>query len=76
MQLLAEEISKRLETEPHYAVYEPELSRVWPKNHGNREAEIRKFAEEYGLELRYYKDDLCAIFSKKLTQSASLWYRY
>jgi hypothetical protein len=64
MQLLVDEISTCLETEPHFAIYEPDLDRVWPKNGINREAEIRKFAAEHGWELRYYKDGFCAIFAK------------
>src|SRR4051794_40116748 len=63
-QQIVHEISSRLASDSHFAIYEPDLNRVWPKNGINREAEIRKFAAEHGWELRYYKDGLCAIFAK------------
>jgi len=31
----------------------------------NRELEIAQFAKQYGLQLAFYKQGLCAIFEKK-----------
>ena len=64
MRILAGEIAKELKSANHYAVYEPEITRVWPHNGHKREAKIASFAEEHGWRLRYYKDGFCAIFDK------------
>jgi hypothetical protein len=53
-----------LEEAKQYGVYEPELSRVWPRNGESRKVEIELFAKKYGFRLRYYKDEFCAIFDK------------
>jgi len=63
MKILASQLAKELERANHCAVYEPEITRVWPHNGNKREAEIASFAEEHGW-LRYYKDGFCAIFDK------------
>jgi hypothetical protein len=57
-------IAKELKKAKQCGVYEPELSRFWPKNGNTREAEIALFAELHGLRLRYYKEGFCAIFDK------------
>jgi hypothetical protein len=64
MRILASQIAKELERANHCAVYEPEITRVWPHNGHKREAKIASFAEEHGWRLRYYKDGFCAIFDK------------
>jgi hypothetical protein len=64
MKILVSRIAEELRKANHCAVYEPELTRVWP-NTTNREAEIASFAEEHGWRLRHFKDGFCAIFDKK-----------
>ncbi len=64
MQILARRIAKELKSAKHYAVYEPELTGVWPHNGNCREREVTLFAEQHGLRLRYYKQGFCAIFDK------------
>ncbi|HEY6185899.1 MAG TPA: hypothetical protein VIW67_26895 [Terriglobales bacterium] len=46
----------------HCAVYEPELSRMWPRDGGAREEEVARFAKQHGWRLRVYKEGFCAIF--------------
>jgi hypothetical protein len=69
MKILAKRIRHELKahTGPrrHCAVYEPELQRIWPIDEKNRESKIARFAMEYGFQLRFYKQGLCAIFEKK-----------
>ncbi len=64
MKILASKISEELKKAPHYAVYEPDLSRVWPYDGTQREREIASFAKVHGWRLRYYKEGFCAIFDK------------
>ena len=64
MEILASRITEELKSANHCAVYEPELSRVWPTNGKRSEAAVTLFAEKCGLRLRYYKDGFCAIFDK------------
>jgi hypothetical protein len=64
MKILASRIAKELDKANHYAVYEPELTRVWPASGRRREAEIAMFAEQHGWRLRFYKENFCAIFDK------------
>jgi hypothetical protein len=64
MRILASRIASELNKANHCAVYEPELTRVWPHNGKQREAKIVLFAEKHGWRLRYYKDGFCAIFDK------------
>lgn len=64
MQILANRIAKELTSGTHCAVYEPELSRVWPSNGKTREAKIAAFAQQNGWRLRFYKEGFCAIFDK------------
>ena len=40
MKILAGQIAKELKVANHCAVYEPELTRVWPRNGKRREAAI------------------------------------
>jgi len=66
MQTLASQIAEKLKTATHYAVYEPELTRVWPRENNdiNRRAKIETFAASHGWRLRFYRDGLCTIFDK------------
>lgn len=70
MQKLAQRIAEELQTANHYAVYQPDLARLWPeKDPRKREQEITQFAQRHGWRLRFYKDDLVAIFDKAPTQA-------
>lgn len=64
MRTLASRIAKELEKAKHCAVYEPELTRVWPERE-DREEQITSFAEQHGWRLRHFKDGFCAIFDKE-----------
>jgi len=64
MKILATRIAKELKSAKHCAVYEPEMTRVWPDEE-NREAQIALFAKQHGWRLRYYRDGFCAIFDKE-----------
>jgi len=65
MQILASQIAKELEQANHCAVYEPDLTRVWPRNGKTREVQVALFAQRNGWRLRFYKDGFCAIFDKE-----------
>jgi hypothetical protein len=67
MKVLASKIAKELEVANHCAIYEPEISRVWPTNGERREAKIASFAKEHGWRLRHYKDKFFAIFDRDQT---------
>jgi hypothetical protein len=64
MKILASRIAQELKKAKHCAVYEPDLSRVWPNGAQPREAQIASFAKLNGWWLRFYKDGFCAIFDK------------
>ena len=64
MKILASRIAQELKKANHCAVYEPDLSRVWPDDGQPREAQIASFAKLNGWRLRFYKDGFCAIFDK------------
>ena len=64
MKTLATRIAKELAKANHCAVYESDLSRVWPRDGRSREAKIAVFAEKHGWRLRFYKEGVCAIFDK------------
>ena len=65
MRRLLQQIKRELKTEKHCAVYEEELSRVWPDDGDRREQKLARFAEEHGFRLRFYSDGLCAIFDRE-----------
>jgi hypothetical protein len=46
------------------AVYEPELSRVWPEGGIKRDRQIEPFAKKHGWRLRHYQDGFVAAFDK------------
>ena len=64
MRKLLRQIERELKLAKHCAVYEEELSRVWP-NENQREPKVAQFAEDNGFRLRFYRDGLCAIFDKE-----------
>jgi hypothetical protein len=61
MEILASRIAKELKRAKHCAVYEPELTWVWP----TREAQVASFAKKHGWRLRHYSHGFCAIFDKE-----------
>ena len=63
MRTLLRQIKRELEKANHCAVYEEELSRVWPDGN-QREPKVARFAQDNGFRLRFYRDGLCAIFDK------------
>ena len=63
MKILATRIAKELKNAKHCALYEPELSRVWPCEE-SREAQIASFAKKHGWRLRHYSHGFCAILDK------------
>ena len=65
MQKLAASIAKELETRNYCAVYDAELTRVWPRDGERRQRQIETFAKEHGWQLRHYKDNFVAIFVKE-----------
>lgn len=62
MEILASQIARELKTSKHCAVYEEELSRVWPTPDEGREVKIKSFAQQQGLHVAFYKEGLCVIF--------------
>jgi hypothetical protein len=64
MRKLLQQIERELKTAKHCAIYEEELSRVWPNDVNQREARIARFAQDHGFRLRSYRNGLCAIFDK------------
>ena len=64
MRRLLRQIKSEPKTAKHCAIYQEELSRVWPDHGNHREPKIARFAEEHGFRLRFYRDGLCAIFDK------------
>jgi hypothetical protein len=69
MEILAGQIQRGLESRngiiDHYALLEEELQRVWPLNENDRERKIAQFAKDYGFQLTFYRQGLCAIFAKE-----------
>ncbi len=64
MKILASVIAKELKKAKHFAVYEPELTRVWPRDGTIHEAKVASFAKKHGWRLRFYKEGFCAIFDR------------
>jgi len=66
MKTLARQINRELQggTCKHYAVYEPDLQRLWALNEENRQQKIAQFAKKYGFRLRFYRKGMCAIFDR------------
>lgn len=49
----------------HCALYESDLEQIWPRKDKDRKKKLIKFAEQYGFRLRFYREGLCAIFTKR-----------
>lgn len=64
MKILASVIAKGLKKAKHFAIYEPELTRVWPRDGTTHEAKVASFAKKHGWRLRFYKEGFCAIFDR------------
>ena len=64
MKILAIQIAKELKRAKHCAVYEPNLTRVWPDRE-TREVQVALFAKKHGWRLRHYSHGFCAIFDKE-----------
>ena len=65
MRTLATQVAGEIAARGLSAVYEPELSRVWPKDGRKRERQVEAFAKEHGWRLRHYRDGFVAIFDKQ-----------
>jgi len=65
MDILASHIETEIAMRGVSAVYERELSRVWPKGRKKRQGQIELFADERGWRLRHYKEGFVAIFDKE-----------
>ena len=64
MKILARRIAEELKRAKHFAVYEPDLTRVWPED-TLRRAQIESFAKRHRWRLRHYSHGFCAIFDKE-----------
>ena len=49
----------------HCALYEKDLEQICPRKDKDRKKKLIKFAEQYGFRLKFYREGLCAIFSKR-----------
>lgn len=65
MQQLARTVNQTLSRAPICAVYNKELTRVWPHAGEERKKEVMCFAKENGWEIVAYMDGYCAIFIKR-----------
>lgn len=65
MQNLASYIANELKATNQCAVYDPELTRVWPRNGIRRQQQIEKFAKQNGWRVAHYKEGFVAIFVKE-----------
>jgi hypothetical protein len=57
MKILASQIAKELKKVKHCALYEPDLSRVWPDDGRQREPQMASFAKTHGWQLATTKTD-------------------
>jgi hypothetical protein len=64
MRRLLPQINRELKTAKHCAIYQEELSRVWPDHGNHREPKIARFAEDHGFRLGFIVT-VCAPFSIK-----------
>ena len=64
MQRLTRRVSQTLAKAPICAVYNKELTRVWPHSGEERKKEVMRFAKENGWEVVTYLDGYCVIFIK------------
>jgi hypothetical protein len=56
MRKLIRQIKRELKTAKQCAIYQEELSRVWPDGRKQRGTQIVKFAQENALRLRFYRN--------------------
>jgi hypothetical protein len=64
------QIERELKTAKHCAIYEEELSRVWPDDGNQREPKLARFGEEHGFACGFIAT-VCAPFSIKSLPSAA-----
>lgn len=66
MRKLAKRIESELKEQDICAVYNSELTRVWPKTVSatKRKQQIKRFANKHRLAVTFYDVGLCAIFEK------------
>ena len=65
MHILAAQVANDIAARGSSAVYESELSRVWPKDGREHERRVEAFAREHGWCVRHYRDGFVAIFEKE-----------
>lgn len=72
MQKLASLIENELEKQGVCAVYDSDLTRVWPRSMSlrKRKQEIKRFAKKHELAVTFYDVGLCAIFEKDQAPAA------
>jgi hypothetical protein len=71
MKILASQITKELEKATHCAIYEPDLSRVWPDDGRQREPQIASFAKSHGGFATTRTDSAQFSIKPRLTKEAS-----
>jgi hypothetical protein len=59
MRKLRRQIKRELKAAKHCAIYEEELSRVWPDDGHQREKQIVQFAEDHG----FRRDFIVAVYA-------------
>src|SRR6476469_3258446 len=66
MRKLANLIETELSKQEICAIYDSQLTRVWPKNMSaaKRKQQIKRFARQHELAVTFYDVGLCAIFEK------------
>jgi hypothetical protein len=69
MRKLIRQIKEELKTAKHCAIYEEELDSVWPDDGKGREVLLAQLVKDNGFRLRLYRDGLCAIFDKSLSDT-------
>ena len=70
MEMLATRIAKELGKGKLCAVYEPELTRVWP-DEKTRPAQIASFAKKHGWHVLFYSHGFFAVFDKEASHGKS-----
>jgi hypothetical protein len=66
MRKLADLIETELKEQEICAVYNSQLTRLWPRSMslGKRKQQIKRFAKQHELTVTFYDVGLCAIFEK------------
>jgi hypothetical protein len=65
VQMPASRIQQILAKESHFAVYDIDLTRVWPTTDKDRLEKIRQFAKDNGWQVEIENLGIVAIFSKQ-----------